>query len=84
MYVLYQGVIKDTEIPDWPDQIEMNYNFEEIQLVVVKVYDQQEGVAPEDINKHHFIGEAQFKLADLLQAQNQAMGLALGGGPNAK
>ena len=66
------SVMNNTENPDWPDQIVLNYVFEETQVLKIQVYDQD---TPDlsNLKKQDYIGEASFTLAKLMCSPNQAI-----------
>ena len=63
-------VIKNTENPDWPDQVLMNYMFEQTQVVKIQVYD-QDTIDYMNLQKQDYIGEISFTLAKLMRSPNQ-------------
>ena len=66
------NVVKNTENPDWPEQIVLNYMFEETQLLKIQIYDQD----TPDLNNlkiQDSIGEVSFTLAKLMCSSNQAI-----------
>lgn len=67
----HTSVIQDTNNPDWPDQLVMDYHFEAVQIITVKVYDQDAKANPMDISKHEIAGEISFPLSDLMCARGQ-------------
>lgn len=71
-------VVNNTENPDWPDQIVLNYVFEETQLLKIQVYDQD---TPDlaDLKKHDYIGEVSFTLAKLMCSSNQTITASITG-----
>lgn len=46
----------------------MDYHFEEVQNLRVAVYDVDDKRHIDDLSRHDFIGEAQFKLAEVVAA----------------
>ena len=64
------SVIKDTENPDWADQIVINYVFEQSQVIKIQIYD-QDSTNLMDLKKHDFIGEVSFTLSKLMCSPNQ-------------
>jgi len=44
------------------------YNFEEVQLYRASVYDAESDKHTDDIEKHDFIGEAEFTIANVVTA----------------
>lgn len=73
----HTSVIQDTNNPDWPDQLVMDYHFEAIQKVTVKCFDQDGGANPMDLSKHETCGEISFPLSDLMCSRGQKLTLPL-------
>lgn len=46
----------------------VDYHFEEVQHFSVAVYDTDDKKHVDDLSRHDFIGEAQFKLSDVVTA----------------
>jgi len=46
----------------------VDYRFEEIQYFRIAVYDLDDKVKMDDLLKHDFLGEAEFKLSDVVTA----------------
>jgi len=52
----FSGVIMNTQNPEWPEQFIMNYHFESVQEITIKVFD-KDGNAPLDReDRHDFCG----------------------------
>ena len=66
----YTSVVKDTENPDWADQIIVDYIFEQTQVIKLQLYD-QDGPDLMNLSKHDFIGEVSFTLSKLMCSPNQ-------------
>lgn len=73
----HTSVIRDSRDPEWPDQLCVDFHFEEMQEIVVKVYDQDDKVNQKFIDKHEYIGEATFHLSNLMCASGQNITLQL-------
>jgi hypothetical protein len=58
-------VIDDTQAPAWVKAIKVDYHFEEVQAITVRVYDEdQKGSA--DLSDHGLQGEATFVLSEVV------------------
>ena len=66
------AVVNNTENPDWPDQIVLNYVFEETQLLKIQVYDQDKPDLS-NLKTQDFVGEVSFTLAKLMCSSNQTI-----------
>ena len=66
----HTSVVKDTENPDWADQIIVDYIFEQTQVIKLQLYD-QDGPDLMNLSKHDFIGEVSFTLSKLMCSPNQ-------------
>ena len=75
-------VVKDSANPKWPDQLVIDYFFEAIQLITVKVYDQDAKALPTDLSRHELIGEASFLVTDLMCNRAHKLDLKLKGPKN--
>ena len=78
----HTSVIRDTPNPDWPDQLAIDYRFEEVQEIVIKLYDQDDKKSPTDFASHDFIGEVTFTLADLMCSRDHRFSGQIKGGHN--
>jgi hypothetical protein len=67
----HTSVIQDSRDPEWPDQLCVDYHFEEIQEILIKVYDQDGGLDPKLTSKHDYIGEYSFQLSNLMCSGGQ-------------
>lgn len=75
-------VIRDTANPDWPDQLIIDYRFEEVQEIVVKCYDQDGKKSLNDFASHDLVGEITFTLANLMCARGSSITAKITGGHN--
>ena len=66
------SVINNTENPEWPDHIVLNYTFEETQLLKIQVYDQDKPDLT-NLKAQDIIGEVSFTLAKLMCSSNQTI-----------
>lgn len=64
-------VIKDTPNPNWSTCFTLDYLFEVVQEVTVRVYHYTDGEKQEDFTKHTFLGESTFLLANLVVTHGQ-------------
>jgi len=76
------SVIKDSKNPDWILAITVDYLFEVIQEIIVKIYDKEGHHPLEDESKHTFLGECSFYLGSLMCSNSQKMECKLSGGRN--
>ena len=65
------SVIMDSQNPEFPDQLIINYKFEAIQKLTLKVYDKDSSSPLSKLDAHTFIGEISFKLSSLMCARGQ-------------
>jgi len=65
------SVIMDSQNPEWPDQLIINYKFEAIQKMTIKVYDKDSSSPLQQLNSHTLIGEIEFKLSSLMCSRGQ-------------
>ena len=61
------SVVKDSQHPEFPDQLVIDYKFETIQRFILKVYDQDANAPLQDLDKHSLIGEVSFLITDLMR-----------------
>jgi len=66
------SVVMDSQNPEWPDQLIINYKFEAVQNLTIQVYDRDSSAPLTNFDKHEFIGEIQFKLSSLMCARGQS------------
>ncbi len=76
------SVIRDSANPKWPDQLVIDYYFESIQEITIKIYDQDDKAALMDLNRHDFIGECSFLLTDLMCSKAHKLELKINGPKN--
>jgi len=76
------SVLKDNTNPDWILAITVDYLFEVIQEIVVKIYDKEGHYPLEDESKHTLLGECSFFLGSLMCSNSQRMECKLSGGRN--
>jgi hypothetical protein len=62
----------DSQNPEWPDQLIINYKFEAIQTITLKVYDRDSSSALSKLEAHTLVGEISFKLSSLMCARGQS------------
>jgi hypothetical protein len=70
-------LIRDSRDPTWTKVFAVDYLFETVQDMVVKVFQEEGGHPVTDESKHSLIGQARFRLSDLMCAQSQTVGLSL-------
>ncbi|KAJ1429331.1 copine-8-like protein [Ochromonadaceae sp. CCMP2298] len=75
-------VIKDTANPDWSTGFTVNYMFEVAQEITVQVYQWSDGKPLDNLSVHTLLGEATFRLANLVTATNQKLSPSLVNGKN--
>lgn len=64
----FQELIKDTVNPNWATSITLDYMFEVVQEVVVKVFHSEDNKPLTEEGKHSLLGEVTFVLSDLMRA----------------
>jgi hypothetical protein len=69
----------DSNNPIWSTSVQVDYSFEEIQELVVNIYDKDDGPIT-DLAKHDFCGEISFKLSSLMCAAGQTTTLSVKNG----
>lgn len=74
------GLIMDNQNPEWPDQFILNYYFEAVQEITIKVYDRDGNQPLENLTRHDFGGQCTFNLSALMCAKSQKLTLNLTGG----
>jgi len=75
------GCLMDTLDPDWPQQFVINYYFESVQEVTIKIYDKDGGYPVDQVSHHQACGEATFVVSSLMCAKGQKLTLNLTRGP---
>ena len=65
-----------------PDQLIIDYYFEAIQEIIIKVYDQDDKAALTDLARHDYIGECSFLLTDLMCSKSHKLELKINGPKN--
>jgi hypothetical protein len=71
IFLGHTSVVRDSQNPEWPDHLIINYQFEAIQRITIKCYDQDDKAPLEQYAKHDFIGELTFTLSSLMCARQQ-------------
>jgi len=71
-FIARTKVQNDNSNPDFPDQIELLYKFEELQLVRIDIYDKDNDNL-DDLTKHDYIGFCEFVIGDLVSSDNQKL-----------
>lgn len=74
------SVIMDSQNPEWPDQLIINYKFEAIQKITIKVYDRDSNSSLQNLSAHTLAGEISFKLSSLMCAKGQSYQSAFSNG----
>eukprot|EP01035_Chromulina_nebulosa_P030660 gene30660-40761_t len=74
--------MKDNCNPDWIAGITVDYLFEVVQEIVIKVYDKEGQNSLDDESKHTLLGECRFYLASLMCSNGQKLELKITGGKN--
>ena len=67
----------DTQSPDFATSIALDYNFECIQEMIVKIYDKDSNHPLTEVDRHTFAGQMSFSLAALMVAKGQRVTLDL-------
>jgi hypothetical protein len=70
-------IIRDNRSPTWTTVFTMDYLFESVQNVVIRVFQEEGGRPTSDENRHSMIGESNFRLSDLMCAPSQKMSLTV-------
>jgi copine 5/8/9 len=70
-------VVLDNYSPQWTSPVTIDYLFEEIQEIFIRVYHCTDVNNLRDIEKHELIGEARFLLSTIMRAPSQKMSLLL-------
>lgn len=70
-------LIKNTENPDWPMAYTVDYQFEVIQEVKIKLYQHNGSTSSNDESKHKLIGQGTFFLSNLMCAQSNSLTIPL-------
>jgi hypothetical protein len=70
-------LIRDNRDPAWATIMSMDYLFESIQEMVIRVFQEEGGYPLTDENRHSLIGECRFRLSDLMCATSQKMSLTV-------
>ena len=70
-------IIRDNRSPTWATIFTMDYMFESIQNLVVRVFQEEGGKPTSDESRHSLIGESQFRLSDLMCAPSQKLSLSV-------
>jgi hypothetical protein len=63
--------VRESENPVWVESITVNYNFEQTQQIVLKVYDQDGKHDVNQLERHQLIGEVTFTLSSLMCSPGQ-------------
>jgi len=71
VFLGHTSVVRDSQNPEWPDHLIINYHFESIQKLTIKCYDQDDKAPLDQYEKHDFIGEMSFTLSSLMCAKGQ-------------
>eukprot|EP01035_Chromulina_nebulosa_P039648 gene39648-53602_t len=71
-------IIKDSSDPDWIVGITVNYLFEVVQEIIVRVYNKEGSYSLDDESKHTLLGESSFFLASLMCSTGQKLELRMG------
>lgn len=66
------SVIMDSQNPEWPDQLIINYKFEAVQNLTIKVFDRDGSQPPSKLDAHQLIGEISVKLSSIMCARGQS------------
>eukprot|EP01035_Chromulina_nebulosa_P002817 gene2817-3846_t len=75
--------VKDNCDPNWITAITVDYLFEVVQEIVIKVYDREGGQhSLDNESEHTFLGESRFYLANLMCSRGQTAELKIIGGKN--
>lgn len=70
-------IVRDNRSPNWTTIFTMDYNFEIIQNMVIRVFQEEGGKPTTDENRHSIIGESTFRLSDLMCASCQKLSLGV-------
>ena len=68
-------LIRDNRNPAWATIMTMDYLFEAIQDMVIRVFQEEGGYPLTDENRHSLIGECRFRMSDLMCASSQKLPL---------
>jgi Ca2+-dependent lipid-binding protein len=71
-------VVYDNLNPEFSKGVHLTYHFEEIQTIILKVYD-EDSKGIQDLNKHDYIGECAFHLGSLMSSYGQSLSYNLKG-----
>ena len=71
VFLGHTSVVRDSQNPEWPDHLIINYHFESTQKLTIKCYDQDDKAPLDQYEKHDFIGEMSFTLSSLMCAKGQ-------------
>jgi hypothetical protein len=73
-------VIMDSQAPEWPTLFVVNYYFEAVQEITVRMYDRDGNYPLNQTNYHDFCGEVKFHLSSLMCSKGQQLSLNLANG----
>ncbi len=74
------ATVMDTQSPDFATQFILDYFFESVQEIAIKLFD-KDGNSPEDRESaHELCGEVRFNLSTLMCSKSQSLTLPLKGG----
>lgn len=70
-------IIRNERNPQWVTSFTIDYYFETVQNILVRVYQEEGGKSTERETDHSLIGEASFRLANLMCGSGQKLSLPL-------
>ena len=66
-------IIRDNRSPSWVKMFSVDYLFETIQHMVVRIYQEEDSHPTSDVSRHTLIGESKFRLSDVMRARAQKL-----------
>ncbi len=70
-------IIRDNKSPQWITILSLDYEFESIQQMVIKVFQEDGGKPTSDESQHTLIGETTFRLSEIMLSQYQTKSLSI-------